>query len=117
MDWLVTSLRLVGRAQAEGELLSIWWSGLAGVQVGLDADTVHLDGNNGWLGHMTGPGVAPIGVAAVAACHGPEALLVHQALARLPRPSTQGETPPAPEPLALGPGDPTPKVWKHGRLP
>ena len=73
-DWLVPSLRLVGRARPDGEVISIWWSGLAGAHVDLGADTVHLDGTNGWRGHITGPGVAPIAVAAVGACHGPGAL-------------------------------------------
>jgi len=74
IDWLITSLRLVGRAQADGELISIWWSGLAGAQVDPAGDAVDLDGSNGWRGHITGPSVAPIAVAAVAACHGPEVL-------------------------------------------
>jgi len=81
-DHLAT-LRLVGRTRPDGELASICWSGLAGIQLDLDADTVHLDGNNGWRGEITGPGVATIAVTAVAACHGPEALLVHSGLARL----------------------------------
>ena len=78
VDWLITSLRLVGRTQSGSELISIWWSGLAGLQVDLETDTIRLNGNNGWRGHLTGPGVAPIAVGAVAACHGPQALSVHQ---------------------------------------
>ena len=60
---------------------------------------------------ITRPGVAPIAVAAVAACHGVQALPVHSGLARLRRPAAQTETPPAPESFALGPGDPIPQVW------
>lgn len=115
-DWLITSLRIVGRTHPGGELISIWWCGLAGTQVDLPSDAVHLDGNNGWRGHLTGPGVAPIGVAAVTACHGPEALPVHPGLGRLRRPATQAERSRAPEPLALGPGDPMPEAWRSGRL-
>ncbi len=116
IDWLVTSLRLVGRTQPEGELLSIWWGGSPASGVDLGVDAVHLDGNNRWRGQVTGPGVAPIAVAAVAACHGLEALAVHPGLASLRRPSsTPVETSPVPEPLALGPGDPMPQVWNQGR--
>jgi hypothetical protein len=115
-DWLITSLRLVGRTRPDGELTSIWWSDLAGIQLDLGADTVHLDGNNGWRGELIGPGVAPIAVAAVAAGHGPEALLVHPGLARLRGSGTQAETSPAPEPLALGPGDRMPSTWSQERL-
>ncbi len=115
-DWLITSLRLVGRTDPDGELISIWWSGLVGAQVDLASDAVHLDGSNGWRGVITGPGVAPITVAAVAACHGVRALPVHPGLARLRRPAAQTDTPPTPEPLALGPGDPMPDLWRNGRL-
>lgn len=117
IGWLITSLRLVGRTHAGGELISVWWSGLAGAQVDLAGDAVHLDGSNGWRGAITGPGVAPIAVAAVAACHGLDAVPVHPGLARLRRPAAQTETPPAPEPLALGPGDPMPDLWEKRRLP
>jgi hypothetical protein len=114
IDWLITSLRLVGRTRPDGELISIWWSGLAGAQVDLAGDAVHLDGTNGWRVAMTGPAVAPIAVAAVAACHGPEALLIHPGLGRLRRPATQNETSRSPEPLALGPGDLMPGAWVKG---
>lgn len=117
IDWLITSLRLVGRVHSDGELLSLWWNGLAGVEVDLDADTVRLDGVNGWRGQITGPGVAPIGVAAVAACHGPRALLVHPGLACLRGPRTQTETSQAPDPPALGPWDPMVKMCSQERRP
>lgn len=115
IDWLITSLRLVGRTRPDGELISIWWSGLAGAQVDLAGDAVHLDGSNGWRGHLTGPGVAPIAVAAVAACHGAGSLAVHPGLGRLRRPAAQTETSRASEPLALGPGDPIPDLWGNRR--
>ena len=110
-DWVITSLRLVARARPDGELLSIWWSGIAGLQVDLDADTVRLDGNNGWRGAITGPGVAPIAVAGVAACHGPDVLASHPALACLRPRRVQAEKSAVPEPPALGPGDPMAERW------
>jgi len=115
--FLITSLRLVGRNHPDGELLSIWWSGLAGIQVDLHVDTLHLDGVNGWRGQITGPGVATIGVAAVAACYGPGALLSHPALAGLRGPGNEAETIRVPEPPALGPGDAMPISRSRGRLP
>lgn len=48
VDGLITSHRLIGRTHPDGELISIWWSGLAGVHVDLASDAVHLDGSNGW---------------------------------------------------------------------
>jgi len=117
IHWLITSARLVGWAGESGELISIWWAGLAGLQVNLAGDAVHLDGNNGWRGQITGPGVAPIAVAAVAACHGPATLLVHPGLACLRGSGTEDKTSPAPEPLALGPGDPMPQTWSQERPP
>lgn len=59
VDWLITSLRLVGRTHADDELVSIWWSGLAGAQADLVSEAVHFDGNNGWRGDLTGPAVSP----------------------------------------------------------
>lgn len=67
--WLPWRESLVNCQPPDGELLSIWWSGLAGIQMDVDADTVHFDGANGWRAEITGPDVAPIGVAAVAECY------------------------------------------------
>lgn len=83
IDWLITSKRLVGRLPGDGRMESIWWGGLVGAQADLDTETVCLDSDNGWRGRLTGPGVAPIAVAAVAACHGPRAMLEHPGLGRL----------------------------------
>jgi hypothetical protein len=92
IDWLITSKRLVGRRPGDGRLESIWWAGLVGAQADLETEAVCLDSHNGWRGRLTGPGVAPIAVAAIAACHGPQAMLDHPGLGRLrdrakPRPS------------------------------
>jgi hypothetical protein len=64
-----------------------------------------LDAVNGWRGCLSGPGVAAIGVAAIAACHGPTALLAHPGLARLRGPRSETKTPSGQEPATLGSGD------------
>ena len=46
IDWLLTSARIVGRAPARVELISIWWADLSGVQVDLDAEVVGFDAAN-----------------------------------------------------------------------
>jgi len=115
IDWLITSARLVGRAPGDGELISIWWAGLSGIQVNLDAEVIRLDAANGWRAKITGPGVSPVAVAAVAACHGPAALADHPALASLgdrARVSGPGR---GPEPPVLGPGQPVLRLWSSGR--
>jgi hypothetical protein len=81
VTWLATSARLYGRAK-DGEIFSIWWARLDGLEVDLDTDRMFL-GTDGWRAQLSGPGVAPIAVAAVAACHGQGALLAHRGLARL----------------------------------
>jgi len=115
IDWLITSARLVGRAPTSGDVISIWWAGLSGIQVNLDAEVIRLDAANGWRAKITGPGVAPVAVAAVAACHGPAALADHPALASLgdrARVSGPGR---GPEPPMLGPGEPALRLWSSGR--
>ena len=101
IDWLTTSKRIVGRYQAGGELISVWWSALAGVDIDLDHDRLTLNAVNGWTGHLSGPDVSLIAVAAVGICHGSEALTVHPALLAL-RVSEGWQTmPPPEEPRAL----------------
>jgi hypothetical protein len=84
-DWLITNLRLATRLP-DGQVVSIYWSGLDAVSVNLDADLVVLDGPDGYHGELSGPATAPIAVAAIAACHGPHALLDHPAIASLRTP-------------------------------
>jgi len=99
IDWLITSLRLVGRAQADGELISIWWSGLAGAQVDPAGDAVDLDGSK------AGGDTSPVRASPRSRSQrSPPATArkpcrVHRGLARLRRPATETEAPPAPEPL------------------
>jgi hypothetical protein len=103
IDWLVTSQRVVGRRPASGELFSLWWSGVTGVEVDIKRDCIVLNTVNGWTGMLTGPTVAPLAVAAIAMCHGPEALLVHPALAPLRQGDPSQPTPPQqPEVVASG---------------
>lgn len=93
IHWLITSERVVGRLPASSEMISLWWSGLAGVDVDLKRDCIVLNGVNGWTGMLTGPAVAPIGVAAVAMCHGLEALPEHPALEMLRKQGSQQPSP------------------------
>jgi hypothetical protein len=75
-------------------MFSVWWSGLAGVDIDLKRDRILLNGENGWTGKLTGPTVAPLAVAAIAMCHGLDALLVHPALAALGQEDPSQPTPP-----------------------
>ena len=81
VTWLVTSARLYGRTK-DGEIFSIWWARLSNLEVDLDTDRLLL-GTDGWRANLMGPGVAPIAVAAVAACHGRATLPAHPGLTRL----------------------------------
>jgi hypothetical protein len=76
-------------------MYSVWWSGLAGVDVDLKKrERIVLNGVNGWTGILTGPAVAPIAVAAIAMCHGYQALLVHPDLEELRRGGPKQSLPP-----------------------
>ena len=83
IDWLITSQRIVGRLSATGEMISVWWSGLAGIDIDLKWERIVLNGVNGWTGMLAGPAVYPLAVTAIAMCYGPEALLIHPALDEL----------------------------------
>ena len=103
IDWLITSQRIVGRLTATGEMISVWWSGLGGVDIDLKRERIVLNALNGWTGMLSAPTLAPMAVAAIAMCHGLEALLLHPALDEA---WEQGpKQPPLPqEPEAVGPG-------------
>jgi hypothetical protein len=103
IDWLVTSQRVVGRLPARSEIFSVWWSGLVGVDIDLKRDRIVLNAVNGWTGMLGGPGLAPIAVAAVAMCHGLEALRVHPALEKVRQQRLQQPFP-AQEPGVVGSG-------------
>jgi hypothetical protein len=99
IDWLVTSQRIVGRLPATGEMISVWWSGLAGVDIDLKRERILLNALNGWTGPLSGPTLASIAVAAIAMCHGLEALLTHPTLEKL-----RQQPPLIPKPEAVGSG-------------
>ncbi len=81
-EWLVTNHRLATRAP-DGQVISIYWVAITGLTADLVADALALDGEGGFRGELSGPAVAPIAVAAIAACHGPFALLDHPGVAAL----------------------------------
>lgn len=84
-DWLITNHRLATR-QADGQVISIYWTALTGVTVDPVAERVILDGTDGFHGELTGPAIAPIAVATIAACHGLQALVDYPSLAPLRAP-------------------------------
>lgn len=100
IDWVVTSDRLVGRVPATGEMISIWWSGLAGFQIEPRRGCILLNGSNGWTGALVGPTVAAIAVAAVAVAYGSDAIPVHPGLERVRPPGPPLDR----EPETVGPG-------------
>lgn len=89
-DWgwcqtLVTSHRLASRlASHGGQLISNWWTTIAGVQFDLERDTVTLDDRaNEWRGQYAGPASPVIAVTAIERVYGTEALAEHSALLSL----------------------------------
>lgn len=95
LDWLISNQRLAAR-QPDGAVVSIYWSAIEAVSVDLARECVVLDAADGYHGVLTGPAVGPIAVAAIASCHGRQALLDHPALETLrTRPRRVGPTPKA----------------------
>lgn len=81
VDWAITSDRIVGRLPTTGQIEDIECKDIAAVTADLTSEWLALDGvRNGWRAVFTGPAIAPIIVAAIASCHGPEALIDHPAL-------------------------------------
>jgi hypothetical protein len=85
LDWLITNHRLAAR-QPDGQVVSIWWGAIEAITVDLIREIVILDGTDSYHGELRGPAIAPIAVAAIAICHGPQALLEHPALELLRAP-------------------------------
>ena len=105
VEWLVTSARLAGRLPRSGELLSVPWVSVAGLEVDLVGGQVRIQTANGWRCVLIGPGVAPIAVAGVAACHGVAALGEHPGLAPLRDLARSAPRARRPQALALPPGE------------
>jgi hypothetical protein len=82
--WLVTSLRVAGRLHPD--ILRWWtWDQVIGVQVNLThgRERVCIDIAGAEPVYFTGPGVAPLAVAAIYRLHGPLAVIEHPGLAPL----------------------------------
>jgi hypothetical protein len=82
--WLVTSDRIVGRL-GDDRLYGWRWEHIRGCRVDLTASLEHvtLDPDNSSRLDWTGPGSAPLAVAAVYRLHGRQALLDHPGLSTI----------------------------------
>lgn len=74
-------------------MISICWTAIQAVSADLARDVAILDGANAYHGELRGPAIAPIAIAAIACCHGPEALPGHPSLSPL-RPDRGSVEPP-----------------------
>jgi hypothetical protein len=83
-DVVVTDLRLLCRF-ATGQLFSLWWSGVIGLNADLSTEQLVLDFGDGQPVSLSGPWVAPAAVAGVALTYGVQALADHPALTLLRR--------------------------------
>jgi hypothetical protein len=81
-DVIVTDQRLLCRF-ATGHLASLWWTGIAGLNVDLVAEHIVLDFGDGQPVSLSGAHVAIVAVAAIASIYGAQAMLTHPALASL----------------------------------
>jgi hypothetical protein len=81
-DVLVTDLRLLCRFPT-GRVFSLWWSSVVAMEVDLVHEHIVMDYGDGEPVSLSGPWVAPVAVAGVAAIYGTQALVGHPALARL----------------------------------
>jgi hypothetical protein len=79
---LVTDRRLLLRLPS-GELASLWWSGVVGLDVDLPNGRVVLDYGDGRPRAVSGPAVPAVAVMAVASLYGFEALATHPGIAPL----------------------------------
>lgn len=79
---LVTDQRLLCRF-ASGSLISLWWSGIVGLNVDIAAEHIVLDFGDGQPVNLSGVQVSVVAVAAIASIYGAYALVGHAALAPL----------------------------------
>ena len=79
--WLVTSHRIVGRL-ADDRLYGWRWTQIVGCRIELTppVERIALDLSDGSRIGWSGPGIAPLSVAAVSRLHGPRALIDHPGL-------------------------------------
>ncbi|EWT05371.1 hypothetical protein N864_05075 [Intrasporangium chromatireducens Q5-1] len=79
---MLTDRRVLLR-RPHGELVSMWWSTVVGVEVDVPRERVVLDFGNGCPCGLFGPTVPVIGVMAVACLYGIEGLVRHPGLGPL----------------------------------
>lgn len=109
--WLVTSDRVVGRL-GDDRLYGWRWEHIRGCRVDLSAsaEIVTLDLDGGSRLDWTGPGVAPLAVAAVYRLHGRKALVDHPGLNAI-RLADRAVRRNHPAPAALPPWSPNTNWW------
>ena len=81
-DVIVTDMRLLCRF-ASGGLTSLWWSGVVGLHVDLEAEHIVLGFGDGQPVSLFGAQVAVVAIVAIASIYGDQAMLTHPALAPL----------------------------------
>ena len=113
--WLVTSDRIVGRL-GDDRLYGWRWEHIRGCRVDLSASAefVTADLDDGSRLDWTGPGVAPLGVAAVYRLHGRQSLVDHPGLTAIrlsDRPTPRDQ----PAPAALPPWNASTSWWKDSQ--
>ena len=86
-DVLVSDMRLLCRF-ATGGISLLWWNGVVAIDVDLTMEQVVIDYGDGQPVSLSGPWVAPVAVAGVAAVYGAQALVDHPALTLLRRPGS-----------------------------
>ena len=108
--WLVTSGRVVGRL-ADDRLHGYRWESAVGVRVDLaiGREVVSLDIEGQPTLVWSGPGVAPMAVAAIFHLYGPASMIEHPGLAPLRVPiDVSAERPEPPGPASIDPPAPSP---------
>jgi hypothetical protein len=79
---IVTDTRLLCRF-ATGGIFLLWWNGVVAMDVDLTMEHFVIDYGDGQPVSLSGPWVAPVAVAGVAAVYGAQALVAHPALTLL----------------------------------
>jgi hypothetical protein len=67
----------------EGSLISLWWNTACGLEINLNTETLIIDQGTGRPICLSGPTTPVVGVVAVAAIYGTDALITHPAIAPL----------------------------------